>query len=167
MAMSDAEIKEFNDYKAKAVKLDAEVKRADDAVASAKAANDELIAIKSAVVGEGGKADAVKAADVVTLVSAGKAWRDEMIKQIVTCKRHKKEIGDDGKEIKEYEDLYATYTIDMLKREHAAAIKNVPGAVSQLGGGDPNVGGGTKDTGTGRDRAASRKAMGLDSGKAA
>lgn len=86
--------------------------------------------------------------DVIELAKHAKDLRGKMIEEIISAKRLKGLIRDDDTTaMDEIKSFYGKASLSMLQREHDAALKDVPGGVAQLKGGDPNRTGADPDAG--------------------
>lgn len=124
------------------------------AQANLKNAQDEVGALKTQVADLTGKSAAIKelldivgpqatVTDIKRLIEDGKTIRATMIDAIIAAKRLQKIVADDDKAIADAKGFYHSMPMAMLKNEHDAIAKGMPGTASQLSGGDPNITGAT------------------------
>ena len=91
----------------------------------------------------------MKAETVVQLATDGKAYRDSLVEDIVTAKRHLKQGGDKDEDVTAAKALYDSWPLDAIKKEAAALTKQVPTG-SSIDGGDPNNSGANEDDAQGK-----------------
>lgn len=86
------------------------------------------------------KALAESPAELVSLVDAGKAYRDSLVDTIVKADRHDGTLGDDAEAVKAAKDEYAAMPLRALKSLAARAEKQLEGVSAAPGvtGSDPN-----------------------------